>query len=407
MRGRAASAALLLLALLGLVDAGFLAWDHQVFVLDPAGAAGLCQRGHGCEISRISYWSEVPLGSARPGLPIALLGAGFYVAVMVLALRRLLRPEDERPLRLVALTSLGAVVYSVVLAGVSFGAQGKLCPYCAVLYGVNLLLLVVALLALRERFGSLLAGSLRAALSGVGATALLAFLIAVGAGYAAYSAPLLASVESRHQKMLEAATTLSESPTVALADDGRPSAGPADAPVHIIEVADLECPYCKRLFHTLHAIAEAQPQRVRLTFLHHPLDSACNPLIAQPFHADACRLAIAAECAHPGGRFFEMAGWIFDRGPSVTRDELIAHAAELGLDGQTYTRCLDDPAVVETIQADIARGAEAGVKGTPNFFVNGHHVVGTRDRDVIERMIDSVAPDGAAGKPATAAEGGR
>ncbi|MEZ4267128.1 MAG: vitamin K epoxide reductase family protein [Myxococcota bacterium] len=396
MRGRAASAALLVLALIGLIDASFLVWDHQIYLLNPASDAGICQRGGGCEISRISYWSEIPLGSSRPGLPIALLGGAFYLAVWVLLLRRLSRPDDPRPLRLVAVTSLGALAYSVVLAGVSFGAQGKLCPYCAVLYVVNLLLVVITVASSGERLVDTLRRSFASAMTGLGATAGAAFLLALVGGYAVYAAPLYASVESRHARLLEAAAKLGDSPVTALATEGRPSVGPADAPVHIVEIADLECPYCKRLFVTLHELAAAQPDRIRLSFLHYPLDPACNPLMAQPFHKDACRLAIAGECAHREGKFFELAGWLFEAGPEVARDAIIAQAGALGLDATAFTACLDDPSVVETIRGDISKGAEAGVQGTPNFFINGHHVVGGRDRDVIEVMIRAVAPGSAA-----------
>lgn len=410
MKGRAASAALLVLALVGLIDASFLVWDHQIFLLDPSSLAGICERGGGCEISRNSYWSEVPLGSIRPGLPIALLGGAFFFAVIILVLRRLSRPADLRPLRIVTLTSLVALAYSVVLAGVSFGAQGKLCPYCTVLYGVNLLLFVIAATSSGEGMTTTLGRSLASAWSGVGLSAAAAFLIALGGGYGVYAAPLFASRDSRHERLLEAASTLGESPVVTLVTEGRPSVGPADAPVHIVEVADLECPYCKRLFVTLHELATSQPNRIRLSFLHYPLDSTCNPLLAEPFHKDACRLAIAAECAQRGGKFFELAGWLFEAGAGVTREAIIEHAGALGLDSAAFGACLDDPAIVETIRADIRRGAEAGVQGTPNFFINGHHVVGGRDRDIIETMIESVAPraggpgaSGAAGATGTGA----
>lgn len=392
VRGRVANAALIVLALVGLVDAGFLAWDHQVFLLNPAADSGICQSGGGCEISRLSYWSEVPLGSARPGLPIALLGAAFFAAVIALAWRQLARPEDPRPTQLVMLSSLGACAYSVVLAGVSFGAQGKLCPYCAVLYAINFLLLAVAIRAAQAPFARSLAQSLRAVLSPIGGLAFAVFFASVAGGYAVYAAPLYASLESRHQRQLEAASRLGETPAVAMPVEGRPSLGPPGAPAHIIEVGDLECPYCRRLFRALHDIALAQPERVRVTFIHYPLDSTCNPLLAQPFHKEACRLAVAAECAHKGDRFFEMADWLFASGPATPRAAIVAQALQLGLDAAAFEACLDDPAVVEAIQADIRRGVEAGVKGTPNFFVNGHQVVGARERDVIEAMIDAVAP---------------
>ncbi len=408
MRGRAASAALLVLALVGLVDASFLVWDHQIFLLDPSANAGICERGGGCEISRISYWSEVPLGSARPGLPIALLGGAFYFTVVILVLRSLSRPSDPRPLRIVALTSLVALAYSVVLAGVSFGAQGKLCPYCTVLYAVNLLLFVVAVVGSSEGMAGTIRQSLASALSGLGASAAAAFVVALAGGYAVYAAPLFASQDSRHDRLLEAASKLGESPAIALATEGRPSIGPLDAPVHIVEVADLECPFCKRLFVTLHELAESQPDRIRLSFLHYPLDPTCNPLLAQPFHQDACRLAIAAECAHRDGKFFELAGWLFEAGARVTREAIIEEAAALGLDRAAFTACLDDPAVVETIRSDIRQGAEAGVQGTPNFFINGHHVVGGRDRDIIDTMIESVLPrHGSAGASASPERGSR
>jgi predicted DsbA family dithiol-disulfide isomerase len=59
----------------------------------------------------------------------------------------------------------------------------------------------------------------------------------------------------------------------------------------------------------------------------------------------------------------------------LTFPDLQAHAAELGLDVERFTRELERREYLERVAEDVASADASGVAGTPTFFINGrrHH----------------------------------
>jgi protein-disulfide isomerase len=64
-------------------------------------------------------------------------------------------------------------------------------------------------------------------------------------------------------------------------DESRPTRGPKDAEITIVEFGDFQCPYCAQAYDTIKEVMEAYDGDVRLLFKHLPLD----------FHAHAELLA--------------------------------------------------------------------------------------------------------------------
>jgi protein-disulfide isomerase len=80
-----------------------------------------------------------------------------------------------------------------------------------------------------------------------------------------------------------------------------PVSGPADALVTIVEFSDFECPFCARVQPTLRTVLSGAGSDVRIVFKHFPLS----------MHAHARPAAIAADCAHAQGRFWEFHDLVF------------------------------------------------------------------------------------------------
>jgi protein-disulfide isomerase len=81
-----------------------------------------------------------------------------------------------------------------------------------------------------------------------------------------------------------------------------PVRGPADAWITIVEFSDFQCPYCATVQTTLATVLPEYGADVRVVFKNYPL----------PFHAYARTTAIAAECAHAQGRFWQFHDLVFD-----------------------------------------------------------------------------------------------
>ena len=146
--------------------------------------------------------------------------------------------------------------------------------------------------------------------------------------------------------------------------------GPANAPAHIEEFGDFECPPCA-LFHPILEQMEAEfGDRLRVTFREFPL---------VPTHQHAYAAASSAEAAGLQGKFWEMHGLIYDhqkdwKGKFDVRPIFEGYAKQIGLDIDRFRRDLQSEAVAQRIFQDGKRGHSLGVKGTPTVFLNGREV---------------------------------
>lgn len=392
------------LCVIGLADSAYLTWDHFSHLAEAGYQGGLCGVGGGCELSRTSSLSEIPMPGANPGFPIALAGFAFYIAYLVLQWRfaRSVTANttsdavrlDVRPVHALQIfLAFASVAYAIFLGAWSL-SQGSLCPFCTVLYGVNMALLVLALLAGRlypgalGGFGGFFAGFGRALPGRPALFAFLAFGATAAPGYVVYRAALVSALTpppASATPQPPAVATGSPARSFDVAD--RPSKGPADATLHVVEFADFECPHCQAAFEHLAKLTAALPDDLRVTYLHFPLDSACNKLMKKNMHPRACSLARMAECAHRQGRFVDAARIIFEQQKQTDDAGIIAAIAGLGLDRAALDTCLQDEGSAKAVRSDIDRGIEAGVRGTPTLFLNGQEVKGGLNVESLKAML--------------------
>lgn len=171
-------------------------------------------------------------------------------------------------------------------------------------------------------------------------------------------------------------------PTALRFDDleGRPSLGPKEAQVTIVEFSDFYCPFCKRVTPTLEQLMKNYKGKLRRVWRHYPLS----------FHAGADRAHQASECAHEQGKFWIYHDKLFEvQGTQLNDDALIKLAKEAGLDKKRFEKCLSSGKYKELIQKEISRGNEAGVQGTPAFFINGQAVSGAQPYENFDQIVKS------------------
>ena len=119
--------------------------------------------------------------------------------------------------------------------------------------------------------------------------------------------------------------------------------------------------------------------KVRLVFRHFPLS----------FHENAPKAAEAAMCADAQGKFWEMHKELFANQGALTVADLKKHAATIGLDQAKFDSCLDSGEKKAAVDADTKAGGEAGVSGTPAFFINGKLLSGAQPAAEFEKIIDA------------------
>ena len=78
-------------------------------------------------------------------------------------------------------------------------------------------------------------------------------------------------------------------------------------------------------------------------------------------------------------------------GAAATPKDLLTaftgYAQQLGLDTAKFNQCLQQPASVATINAQLQRGNALGITGTPTFFINNKMIVGTQPVAVFDEVI--------------------
>jgi protein-disulfide isomerase len=118
--------------------------------------------------------------------------------------------------------------------------------------------------------------------------------------------------------------------------------------------------------------------KVRLVFRNFPL----------PFHSKAPKAAEAGLCANEQGKFWEMHDQMFGNQQALSPDDLKASAKKLGLDSAKFDSCLDSSKYAAQVKKDAEAGKEAGVSGTPAFFINGRMISGAQPFEKFKEIID-------------------
>ncbi len=141
-----------------------------------------------------------------------------------------------------------------------------------------------------------------------------------------------------------------------------PSIGNPNAKITIVEFTEFQCPYCSRIAPTMESLINKYPDKIRLVYKHFPLS----------FHKDAPAAAAATIAAQKQGKFWEYR-WALAPHYQILNDSTFTAIAEkLGLNMEQFKKDMVlDKEKQDIIDRDMKLGMEAGVQGTPNFYVNG------------------------------------
>jgi len=169
-----------------------------------------------------------------------------------------------------------------------------------------------------------------------------------------------------------------EPPRQKIATADSPSQGPANAPIELVEFSDFQCPFCYRAHPTVKQVLNTYGSKVRFVYRNYPL----------PNHPNARPAAEAAQCANEQGQFWAYHDRLFADQNKLGDADLRASAVALGLDAPKFNACLDSHKYKPRVDADLQAGNEAGVNGTPAFFINGRMISGAQPYDEFKKVID-------------------
>lgn len=155
--------------------------------------------------------------------------------------------------------------------------------------------------------------------------------------------------------------------------------GNPSAPITIVEFSDFQCPYCQKTQGILKELLAKYSGQVKLAFRDFPLDQ---------LHPAAQMGAAAARCAGEQGKYWEYHDMLFEQPAKINPRGLVEMARTLKLDDKLFAGCLQSNRFKGAIEQDIRDGMNAGVSGTPTFFINGIPVTGLQLASTFEKVIE-------------------
>jgi protein-disulfide isomerase len=118
--------------------------------------------------------------------------------------------------------------------------------------------------------------------------------------------------------------------------------------------------------------------KVRLVYRDFPL----------PMHPRAPKAAEAAHCAGDQGKYWEMHEKLFANPTKLEVGDLKGYGKDVGLDAGKFEKCLDSGEKAKVVESHRKAGEDAGVSGTPAFFINGRLISGAQPAEAFKAIID-------------------
>jgi protein-disulfide isomerase len=148
--------------------------------------------------------------------------------------------------------------------------------------------------------------------------------------------------------------------------------GDPNAPVTVEVFEDFQCPMCDQYSQQIEPQIvqnDVATGKVHYIFRQYPFLDTGKP--GQESH----KAANASMCANEQGRFWDyhdmlFANWNGENEGNFSDKRLIAFAEALNLDMNQFRQCYNENRYQAEIQADLERGKQLGVTGTPSVFVN-------------------------------------
>lgn len=134
----------------------------------------------------------------------------------------------------------------------------------------------------------------------------------------------------------------------------------------LVEYGDFGCPYCFAAKRPIESLL-GRYDGLRLVWRHFP-----DPQL----HPGADLAAELSEMAAADGQFWEAHSLLLAGRQSFEMDDLLEVGDQLGFERGAVDAALGERLYRDRVARDVTSGEEAGVHGTPTFFVDGERLVG-------------------------------
>jgi len=161
--------------------------------------------------------------------------------------------------------------------------------------------------------------------------------------------------------------------------------GNKNASVTIVEYSDFECPACGAYYPLIKELSEIYKNDVRFVIRYFPLMG----------HKNGLNSALAVEASSKQGKYWEMHDLLFEDqkvwGGKESSDLTIFenYAKQIGLNIDQFNKDVNSKEIKDRVNRDLAGGKEAGITGTPTFFLNGKKIPNPKNIEDFKTFIDA------------------
>jgi protein-disulfide isomerase/uncharacterized membrane protein len=170
-----------------------------------------------------------------------------------------------------------------------------------------------------------------------------------------------------------------------------------EAPIRIVEYADLLCSDCRFLHQQLQKLKEEFAGKLNIAFQFFPLEARCNDVVEKDLHPGACELSYVA--AHDPDLFAEIHDEIFAnfraaKESAEWRRELSRrHGVEAAVeDSVTQTlvhRMMETGREYEKTSEEFSHG----IRSTPTMIINNRMIIGTLPYEQLKAIFQALVDE--------------
>jgi protein-disulfide isomerase len=160
-----------------------------------------------------------------------------------------------------------------------------------------------------------------------------------------------------------------------------PVRGPATALVTLVEFGDFQCPFCAKVEPTLEALRTKYGDKLRIVWKNEPL----------PFHPraePAAQAALDVRAEAGDAAFWSLHDLLFASQKDLSDGAIAEMATKVGATAAKVRAAMSGHKYNREIDADGDVADDFQIQSTPNFFINGRHMVGAQPQEEFEKLID-------------------
>ena len=157
--------------------------------------------------------------------------------------------------------------------------------------------------------------------------------------------------------------------------------------VKLVEYGDYECPYCEEYASVVKQVVSDEFNNITFQFINYPLTN---------IHPNAFPAARAAQAAGLMGKYWQMHDALYDPANwqqwSTSTNPIPffqTYATQIGLKLSSFIAKYDSNQVNNMIEADITKGNNVNIQGTPTFYLDGKQIQAGTQVNAFEKLINA------------------